>query len=72
MIRPIFVQISNMRSCVSDELRVALLWWCNVIELDIVEERFWEYPEAPVAHLFVDASGKKSRLSLCQFDLCRC
>jgi hypothetical protein len=29
--------------------------------MDFVEEKFWKYPEAPLAHLFVDAAGKSSR-----------
>ena len=69
MIRPIFAQISNRKSRVSMELRFALQWWCKVMELDIVEERFWKYPEAPVAHLFVAAAGKDSRLMQLQVRL---
>lgn len=67
MIRPIYAQAKFGRSSVGEELRFALLWWCRVIELDIVEERFWEVSEAPVAHMFVDASGIESRCAAVLF-----
>ena len=65
MIRPIYRQIANRNSRVNSDLQVALEWWCDVICEDIAEERFWELPEAPVAHLFVDASGNSSRFVPC-------
>ena len=62
MIRRIFAQIYKGWNCtVGSELREALIWWCKVLELGIVEERFWERSEAPLAHVFVDACGKSSR-----------
>ena len=64
MIRPIYSQVYSRQSNVGPELKIALQWWCNILELDVAEERFWEYPEAPVAHLFVDASGKDSRCDM--------
>ena len=47
-----------------DDLKVALGWWEQILMLDIVEERFWTQSEAPLAHLFVDAAGKSSRLGV--------
>ena len=61
MIRPIYRQIANRCSRVNADLKVALEWWCCVICENIAEERFWDLPEAPLAHLFVDASGSLSR-----------
>ena len=61
MIRPIFAQCHARSGFVGDDLRVALGWWCKVLKFGIIEERFWEYTEAPLAHLFVDAAGKTSR-----------
>ena len=61
MIRPIFAQIHGWSSTVGSDLREALSWWCKVLELGIVEERYWERSEAPLAHVFVDACGKSSR-----------
>ena len=61
MIRPIFAQCHARSGLVGDDLRVALGWWCKVLKFGIIEERFWEYTEAPLAHLFVDAAGKTSR-----------
>ena len=61
MIRPIFAQIHGWSSTVGSDLREALFWWCKVLELGIVEERYWERSEAPLAHVFVDACGKSSR-----------
>ena len=62
MIRPIYSQCHAWNGFVDDDLKVALGWWCQVLMLDIVEERFWKQSEAPLAHLFVDAAGKSSRL----------
>ena len=45
----------------SKDLRIALTWWQQVLHMDIVEEKFWKYSEALLAHLFVDAAGKSSR-----------
>jgi hypothetical protein len=61
MLRPIFAQSHASDRSVGSALRVALRWWCKVLELGIVEERFWNYPEAPLAHMFVDACGKSAR-----------
>jgi len=61
MVRPIYIQCHKVSGVVSDELMVALHWWRHVLSMHIVEERFWEYPEAPLAHLFVDAAGKSHR-----------
>ena len=72
MIRPIFAQAACRHSRVGDALRLALTWWCSILELDIVEERFWEQSEAPAAHMFVDASGKESRCAAVLFIDGRC
>jgi len=61
MLRPIFAQCHAGDRSVGSDLRVALSWWCKVLELGIVEERFWKYSEAPLAHMFVDACGKSAR-----------
>ena len=65
MIRPIFNQSHGRDMQVRDDLRVALSWWCRVLEMGIVEERFWKYSEAPLAHVFVDACGKSARYDHC-------
>ena len=61
MLRPIFAQCHAGDRSVGSDLRVALSWWCKVLELGIVEERFWKLSEAPLAHMFVDAAGKSAR-----------
>jgi hypothetical protein len=62
MIRPIYSQCQSRSGVVGEELKVALGWWKQILTTNIVEERFWKFPEAPLAHLFVDAAGKSSRL----------
>ena len=62
MIRPIYSQCHSRSGVVGDELKVALGWWRQILNTNIVEERFWKFPEAPLAHLFVDAAGKSARL----------
>ena len=59
--RPIYAQCHSRNGSVSKDLRIALTWWQQVLHMDIVEEKFWKYSEAPLAHLFVDAAGKSSR-----------
>ena len=61
MLQPIFAQCHANDQSVGSALRLALLWWCKVLEFGIVEERFWNYSEAPLAHMFVDAAGKSAR-----------
>lgn len=64
MMQPIYAQCHAWNGFVDNDLKVALAWWCQVLMLDIVEERFWTQSEAPLAHLFVDAAGKSSRLAV--------
>ena len=61
MLQPIFAQSHGRHQSVGTELRLALGWWCKVLEFGIVEERFWSHPDAPLAHMFVDACGKSAR-----------
>ena len=61
MLQPIFAQCHARDQSVGINLRLALTWWCKVLEFGIVEERFWSHPEAPLAHMFVDACGKSAR-----------
>ena len=61
MVRPLYDQCHSRNGSVSKDLRIALTWWQQVLHMDIVEEKFWKYSEAPLAHLFVDAAGKSSR-----------
>ena len=70
MLRPIFAQCHANDRSVGSELRVALSWWCKVLELGIVEERFWSFSEAPLAHVFVDACGKSARYRHCVVCMC--
>ena len=42
-------------------LRIALLWWQDVLQTDIVEEHAWEAPETSPAVLLVDARGVPPR-----------
>ena len=58
--RPIYAQCHSRNGSVSNDLRIALTWWQQVLHMDIVEEKFWKYSEAPLAHLFVDVAGKSS------------
>ena len=64
MLQPIFAQCHARDQSVGTELRLALIWWCKVLEFGIVEERFWSHPEAPLAHMFVDACGKSARYGM--------
>ena len=61
MVRPLYAQCQSRNGSVCKDLRIALCWWQQVLHMDFVEEKFWKYPEAPLAHLFVDAAGKSSR-----------
>lgn len=52
---------------VGPALRIALQWWLDVLEMDIVEERSWHAPELPPARLFVDARSTPPRCSAILF-----
>ncbi len=43
------------------DLQVALLWWCSILEREIVETRAWVAPKRSPVHLFVDARGEPPR-----------
>ncbi len=58
MLRPIFEQKFNRSGKLSAALRIALGWWCWVLQQDIVEERRWQESDTPPVHLFVDARGE--------------
>ena len=61
MIRPIYSQCQSRCGFVGADLKIALGWWKQILNTHIVEERFWKFPAAPLAHLFVDAAGKSAR-----------
>ena len=63
MLAPIFKASHASNPEMRDDLKMALSWWCRVLEFGIVEERTWRQREAPLAHMFVDACGKSSRWS---------
>ena len=71
MIRPIFAQCHSSDWSVGNELRVAFSWWGKVLELGIVEERFWKYSEAPLVHTFVDACWKIGQVLSKRVRMCR-
>ena len=46
----------------SPELRRSLIWWRDVLALDLAELRPWNQSTRKVAHLFCDAAGAKPAL----------
>ena len=66
MVMPLYAQCHSKSDSIHADLRIALCWWQQVLHMDVVEERFWNYPAAPLAHLFVDAAGKSSRCPCCR------
>ena len=67
MVRPLYAQCHSRFSRIHADLRIALGWLQHVSPMDVVGQRFWKYPVAPLAHLFVDAAGKSSRCAAVLF-----
>ena len=44
-------------------MRVALLWWLSVLELEIAEQRAWSAPAQRPVYMFVDARGRPARVA---------
>ena len=57
MLRPLFAQQKRLRDAISTPLRLALEWWLEVLQLELSQHRPWRSSDAPIAHLFADASG---------------
>ena len=67
MLRRIFDQRWTRTGKVSKALRAALLWWCNVLEVGICEERKWGCSGQPPICIFVDARGEPPRCAAVAF-----
>ena len=66
-LRPIFVQKSRRDGCIGPELQRALVWWRDVLELDLAELRPWQMPSEQPVHLFCDAAGSPAHLGAVVF-----
>ena len=51
----------------SPELRRALIWWCDILQQNLVQLRLWAEPLGEIAHLFCDASGNPPYLGAVLF-----
>lgn len=67
LLRPIFLQKSRSDGKVGPELRLALQWWLNVLQLEIAEMRPWSAPATPPLHLFCDARGSPPHVAAVLF-----
>ena len=67
MMQPLYEQHSVPSGNIGASLHLALEWWEEVLVLGITEKRMWKQPSLPLAHLFVDASGKRGRCAAVLF-----
>ena len=51
----------------SQQLRVALEWWADVLALELCEVRAWVPDQREAAQLFVDARGTPPRVAAVLF-----
>ena len=63
MVRPLYDHVRSGSELISVELSRALLWWLDVFELELVEQRSWFVPRRQPAHLFCDAAGEPAHLA---------
>jgi hypothetical protein len=69
---PPFVMVCHGPLCgrngqIGTRLRRALLWWQEVLRLQIAETREWVCGPEPVAHLFLDAASTPARCAAVLF-----
>ena len=67
MLRPIFDQKSKQNGRVCLELRRALLWWRDILSMDIAELKQWKQVTTRPVHMFCDAAGRKPHLGVVLF-----
>ena len=60
-------QIRRKSGEVDRELELALQWWLQVLELEIVEERLFKEDRASCVHMFSDARSKPPRVAAVLF-----
>ena len=56
-------QSSAFRSEISQDLKLVLQWWGEILKLKICEERPWFDQPSDVAHLFADARSTPPRIA---------
>ena len=59
--------IRARHSLIHNELRLALEWWLQVLEMDIAEERRFEGSASSTGHLFTDARSTPPRVAAVLF-----
>ena len=67
MMRPIFDQRWSWNGSIGKALRIALVWWSRVLELDICERKPCHTDEREPVHVFVDARGVPPRCAAVAF-----
>jgi hypothetical protein len=72
MLRAIFDQKSRRDGRMAPELRRALCWWRQVLELKLAELREWEASGTRPVQLFCDARGNPAHLGAVVFVDGRC
>ena len=67
MLRPIIRQIVSKDGRICLQLRLALEWWLEVLQLRLVQQRSWRGSVAKPVHLFCDARSTPPRLAAVLF-----
>ena len=67
MLRPIIRQIDSRDGRIGRQLRLALEWWLEVLQLRLVQKRSWRGSVAKPVHLFCDARSTPPRLAAVLF-----
>ena len=63
MIRPIINQEHARSSDINDQLQLALMWWLEVLNLDIAQFRPWVARSEKPVHMFCDARSTPPRVA---------
>ena len=67
MIMPIFAQMKKRHGRVGKVLEIALRWWLEVLQLQLVQTCPWAPPTSTPIQLFADARGSPPRLAAVLF-----
>ena len=63
MLRPLFSQQYGNSRKIDDELRLALLWWIEVLEAGIKETKIWRMPDQQPVRIYADARSTPPRIA---------
>ncbi len=67
MIKPFYAQKGSATGSVGPRLLEALKWWCNVLQLNLSEDRPWHTVAERVCRLFVDAASTPAYCAVVAF-----